>query len=186
LDLPKVTFVGVISADTSLNIPDFRSGERTFDLLTQVAGRAGRGHAKGHVLIQTYCPNHYAIKAASRHDYDAFYEEEIKMRKSLGLPPFYRLVELRMQGKNEEALRKSIESLAENLGKKGEDPSSKGMNLKMLGPSPDRVPKVRGNFCYRLIIKSKKIEPLALCLKNILRDGHRFQGLVVSVDVDPL
>ena len=94
LDLPLVTLVGVVIADTSLNLPDFRAGERTFQLLSQVAGRAGRGQSGGQVVIQTYNPNHYAIQAAARHDYKAFYEQEIKFRRQLKEPPFTQLASL--------------------------------------------------------------------------------------------
>ena len=94
LDIPSVTLVGVISADTSLNLPDFRAGERTFQLLSQVAGRAGRGKAGGRVIIQTFAPEHYAIQAAASHDYAAFYAQEIAYRRQLNYPPFSRLVQL--------------------------------------------------------------------------------------------
>ncbi|GAI46382.1 unnamed protein product, partial [marine sediment metagenome] len=92
LDLPLVTLVGVVSADTSLNLPDFRAGERTFQLLSQVAGRAGRGILGGRVIIQTYSPEHYAIQAAAKHDYASFYDKEIAYRRQLHNPPFTRLV----------------------------------------------------------------------------------------------
>ena len=94
LDLPLVTLVGVVNADTSLNLPDFRAAERTFQLLSQVAGRAGRGFKSGKVIIQTYSPEHYAIKAAAKHDYKLFYEQEIAYRRQLNNPPFSRLVSL--------------------------------------------------------------------------------------------
>ena len=91
LDLPKVTLVGVINADTTLHMPDFRAAERTFQLLTQVAGRSGRGDLPGEVLIQTYSPDHYSITAAAAHDYEGFYKNEMRVRRALGYPPFSHL-----------------------------------------------------------------------------------------------
>jgi len=95
-DFPFITLVGVISADTSLNMPDFRAAEKTFQLITQVAGRSGRGDAPGKVIIQTFNPQNYALKHAQDHDYKAFYEEEIELRKALRYPPFSRIINLRM------------------------------------------------------------------------------------------
>jgi primosomal protein N' (replication factor Y) len=97
-DLPRVTLVGVLAADLSLNIPDFRAGERTFQLLTQVAGRAGRGALAGKVIIQTYNPNHYSIQAAKNQDFHFFYQTEIQFRKEMSYPPFSRLVNIRLEG----------------------------------------------------------------------------------------
>ncbi|MDD5423073.1 MAG: primosomal protein N', partial [Candidatus Omnitrophica bacterium] len=107
LDFPQVTLVGIVSADVSLNIPDFRSSERTFNLLTQVSGRAGRGEDGGEVIIQTYAPGHYAILCAAKHDYDKFYEEEIVSRKELLFPPFINLVKITVRARNEELTRKA-------------------------------------------------------------------------------
>ena len=105
LDLPLITLVGVVSADTGLNLPDFRAGERTFQLLSQVAGRAGRGTLGGQVIIQTYSPEHYAIQAAAGHDYTLFYKREIEYRRQLRNPPFSRLARLTYSHVNDAALR---------------------------------------------------------------------------------
>lgn len=102
LDFPNVTLVGVLNADTALNLPDFRSSERTFQLLTQVAGRAGRADKEGEVLIQTYNPNHYAIAFAKEQDYEGFYRYEMGIRKNLGYPPYYFTVGLTLSHKSEE------------------------------------------------------------------------------------
>ncbi len=102
LDFPNVTLVGVLNADTALNLPDFRSSERTFQLLTQVAGRAGRADKEGEVLIQTYNPNHYAIAFAKEQDYEGFYRYEMGIRKNLGYPPYYFTVGLTFSHKSEE------------------------------------------------------------------------------------
>ena len=103
-DFPFITLVGVISADTSLNMPDFRAAERTFQLITQVAGRGGRGDTPGKVIIQTFNPDHYALKHAQNHDYKSFYEEEIDFRKALQYPPFGRIINLRLSSIKKDAL----------------------------------------------------------------------------------
>src|SRR5258708_2454708 len=116
-DFPKVTLVGVVDADVSLHLPDFRSAERTFDLLTQVAGRTGRGAAKGKVLVQTHHPEHYALQAAREHDYLRFYDEEIKHRESLNYPPYCRLVPLVIRDRKEPVALTAPENLVEKLAK---------------------------------------------------------------------
>jgi len=181
LDIPQVTLVGVVSADTALNLPDFRAGERTFDLLTQVAGRAGRGDRPGHVVVQTYCPTHYAIRAASRHDYAAFYREEIEMRKRLGLPPFVHLVELTIQDRSRHRVQAAAEALRAALvrviGRR---------RIGILGPAPHRIAAVRGIFRWHLVLKARQIDPLVKIISETLGEGRRFHGLPVIVDVDPL
>jgi primosomal protein N' (replication factor Y) len=181
LDIPQVTLVGVVSADTALNLPDFRAGERTFDLLTQVAGRAGRGDRPGQVLIQTYCPDHYAIRAASRHDYHEFYRAEIRMRKRLTLPPFVHLIELTVQGRKPERVQRTAEALAEGLRSRG---SRRGITV--LGPAPHRLKTLRGVVRWRLVMKAHSVGPMVRVLRRCLDDGRRFHGLPVIVDVDPL
>jgi primosomal protein N' (replication factor Y) len=113
LDFPKVTLVGVVNADVTLNLPDFRASERTFNLLTQVAGRAGRGEEGGEVVIQTYAPSHYAILTASKHDYEKFYQEEIGTRKELSFPPFVHLIRLTLRSRNE---KKALDASARVRG----------------------------------------------------------------------
>lgn len=181
LDLPHVTLVGVVSADTSLNLPDFRAGERTFELLTQVAGRAGRGHRPGRVVIQTFCPTHYAIQAASRHDYHAFYREEIRMRKRLQLPPFTHLVELTVQGARAKRVEQTVQGLADALEAK-----ARGRAVRLLGPAPHRLATLRGTHRWRVVLKAKRVEPMLRVVRAVLQAGRRFRGLPVIVDVDPL
>src|SRR5205823_9963699 len=115
LDLPGVTLVGVVNADTILNLPDFTAAERTFDLLTQVLGRSGRGSAGGRGIVQTYLPDHYAIRAAAAHDYAAFARSELEGRKRFGYPPFGRLVLLQTQAKRLDTVIKRAESYASEL-----------------------------------------------------------------------
>jgi primosomal protein N' (replication factor Y) len=152
-DFPNVTFVGVVSADTSLHFPDFRSSERTFQLLTQVAGRAGRGEVFGEVVIQTFNPDHYSILRAKDQDYMGFYREEIEFRKALEYPPFSRFINFRLVGNNE----KRTKGMAEEMGRIGKSLLKKthGKEIEILGPSTAPFAKMRGNFGGRCWQKGK-------------------------------
>jgi len=182
-DFPQVTLVGVISADTSLNLPDFRAGERTFDLLTQMAGRSGRGDRPGRVLIQTYCPQHYAIQAAKRHDYEGFYEEEMAMRKRVGLPPWTHFIELMLRGRSQDRVQEAAEALGKLLRRRLGKDSAKGTDL--LGPAPHRIPKLRGAYRMSLILSGSDVMEMVKQLRQALQSGRRFRGLPVTVNVDP-
>lgn len=159
-DLPNVAVVGVISADTMLNLPDFRSAERTFALLTQVCGRTGRGFHPGKAIIQTYAPENYAIRAAAHHNYQEFYEREIVEREKYSYPPFSTLVKLTYSSKRAEKAQKEAEELAEALKRdcpfstKGTVPNE-GF-LEILGPSPAFIPKLAGKYRYQIVLKIKK------------------------------
>ncbi|MBN2097663.1 MAG: primosomal protein N', partial [Candidatus Omnitrophica bacterium] len=181
LDFPRVSLVGVISADTALNLPDFRSGERTFNLLTQVAGRAGRGEREGKVIIQTYVPEHYAISASIRHDYRQFYRQEIKSRNSLKLPPFSHLASLILRGRTQEKVEKVACHLSARLKKK-----SAGQNIQILGPAPAQVSKIRGSFLWNVLIKGKNVISLIGLLKQVIKNLSSYQGMRLTVDIDPL
>jgi len=181
LDFPQVTLVGVVSADTALNLPDFRAGERTFDLLTQVAGRAGRGERPGRVLIQTYCPTHYAIEAARHHDYQRFYAEEIRMRRRLTLPPFARLIELTLHGSSRQRVAEAAGALAAAL--KG---TAGRRRLTLLGPAPHRIPRLRRTYRMCVVLKGRSLSSMTAVLRRTLQPGRRFRGMPVTVDVDPL
>ncbi len=180
LDFPKVTLVGVVSADTALNLPDFRSAERTFNLLTQVAGRAGRGDLGGRVIIQTYTPGHYAIQAAKNHDYNSFYGKEISFRKELNLPPFTHMVSLTFRTYNEENVLKAAEKLKKSLEKK--DTSKK---VKVLGPAPSVIPRVRGMYRWNLFLTSDNVENITSLLKKVLKGRKKEKGVMIAVDVEP-
>ena len=180
-DIPHVTLVGVISADTSLNLPDFRAGERTFDLLTQMAGRAGRGSQPGRVLLQTFCPEHYAIQAAKEHDYHRFYEHEIRMRRRLRLPPFVHLIELTLVGSSAERVTVVAASLADALRR-----AIGRRRVSLLGPAPHRVPKLRRRVRMCLLLKGAAVETMVGLLRSVLTPSRTFGGLPVIVDVDPL
>ncbi|MDD5634219.1 MAG: primosomal protein N', partial [Candidatus Omnitrophica bacterium] len=158
LDFPKVTLVGVVSADANLNLPDFRSGERTFNLITQVAGRAGRGDLGGEVIVQSYTPEHYAVSLAAKHDYHGFYDREIIARKELNFPPFVSLVKITLKARKEDSVTKSAEDLARLLGEKIKD-------ISILGPAPSPMPKLRGYFRWNILIKSHDREKIVKDLR---------------------
>lgn len=178
LDFPLVTLVAVVSADITLNIPDFRSGERTFNLLTQVGGRAGRGEDGGEVIIQTYTPDNYAIIAAAKHDYDKFYDEEIISRKELLFPPFTNLIKVVVRAKNEELTQKTASELAEALRQEDKD-------AMVAGPAPAPMARVRGYFRYNILLKGKDKTVMCALLKKVLGVFRKPHGVLIAVDVDP-
>lgn len=179
-DFPRVTLVGVISADTALNLPDFRSAERTFNLLTQVAGRAGRGSLPGRVIVQTYTPHHYAIQAASRQDYDQFYRQEISIRRELHLPPFTRLVQLMVRSLSKTKALETAQKIAEEC--RGRFPSE----VEVLGPAPDRIPRLRRQHRWQVLLKTPRLDLVQEGLTDLLRHARSHRGCYVAVDVDPL
>jgi primosomal protein N' (replication factor Y) len=155
LDLPLVTLVGVVSADTALNLPDFRAGERTFQLLSQVAGRAGRGTRGGKVIIQTYTPEHYAIQAASRHDYASFYNKEVEYRRQLRNPPFTRLACLVYSHGNDTLCLREAERMKRLLI---QEIDSKGIaDIEVIGPAPAFIHRLRGRFRWQLILRGSEL-----------------------------
>lgn len=179
LDFPQVTLVGVVSADVSLNVPDFRASERTFNLLTQVAGRAGRGEDGGEVIVQTYAPSHYSILTAAKHDYEKFYEQEIISRKELSFPPFTTLVKITVRARNEKLTADVAASLAEEIRKHAKA-------IAITGPAPAPVTRVRGYYRYNILLKGK--DRLALCglMRGVLETFRKPHGVLVAVDVDPM
>jgi primosomal protein N' (replication factor Y) (superfamily II helicase) len=180
-DIPNVTLVGVVSADVGLGLPDFRAAERTFQLLTQAAGRAGRGDLPGIVLIQTINPEHYAIRYASEQNYDGFYEKEIQFRKLMRYPPFAALANVLVRSqKQEDALEMSTE-----LGRML-DPAPEG--LKILGPAEAPVPKLKSEFRYQLLIKAVDRKRLNETLRELRRftEERKWSPTALVIDVDPL
>lgn len=181
LDFPRVSLVGVVSADTALNLPDFRSGERTFNLLTQVGGRAGRGEAEGRVIVQTYVPEHYAIVASKKCDYRQFYQQEIKSRKALRLPPCAHLVNLTLRSRHQKKVKELSYDLSARLKK---EMPAKG--IEVLGPAPAAVSRVRGNYRWNVLLKGRSAQRLVKLLRGVLADCKRYKGARLSVDVDPI
>jgi primosomal protein N' (replication factor Y) len=175
LDLPLVTLVGVVTADTALHLPDFRAGERTFQILTQVAGRAGRSILGGKVIIQTYTPEHYGIQAASRHDYESFYQQELAFRREQGYPPFSRLVKLVYIHRDERRCQEEAEKLHRVLRNKIARLGLPGVDL--IGPAPCFFRRLRGQYRWQIIVRGQDPHPLLQDLALPL--GWR-------VDVDPV
>lgn len=175
LDLPLVTLVGVISADTALYLPDYRSGERTFQLLTQVAGRAGRGLLGGRVILQTYAPDHYAIAAAAEHDYHAFYAQEMQKRAEIGYPPFSRLVRLEVRATDSERAREVAQKLHARLRRRIRE--EKRVETHLIGPAPCFYPRVDDLYRWHVIVRG----PDPATLVGDLRGSDR-----LIVDVDPV
>ncbi|MDO8578374.1 MAG: primosomal protein N', partial [Dehalococcoidales bacterium] len=175
LDMPRVTLVGVINADTGLNLPDFRAGERTFQLLSQVAGRAGRGPMGGRVVIQTYSPEHYTIQAAAKHDYNLFFKQEIDYRRQLSQPPFTRLAGMIYSHGSDELCRKEAERMKRELNEEKEANGLRDINI--LGPAPAFIRRRRGHFRWQLVVRGS--HPSAF-----LREIDVPQGW--KIDIDPI
>lgn len=180
LHFPKIKFVGIINADMILNIPDFKAAERTFSLITQVAGRAGRVGERGIVMIQTLNPEHYAIQCAKGHDYETFYTQEINFRKILFMPPFTRLLRLVIRGKNELSVEKDSVKLADILKGKGD------RAVKILGPAPCLFSKINNNFRYQILLKSKNIKNLQGIAGKALNNFKIYHRNYLEIDVDPI
>jgi len=180
-DFPQVTLVGVISADVSLNLPDFRSSERTFGLLTQVGGRAGRGKDAGEVVIQTYTPSHYAIREAAKHDYEAFYKREIGYREELDLPPFFHIIKITLQSTGETVAKEAATALSDHLKDK-----FKEEKVIIAGPAPGIMPKVKNRYIWNILLKTKKPLETSSKVKSLLDEFGRIRRTFVSVDVDPI
>ncbi|MBI4417392.1 MAG: primosomal protein N', partial [Ignavibacteriales bacterium] len=188
LDFPHVTLVGVISADTQMLLPDFRSAERTFQLLTQVAGRAGRSNLAGEVVIQTMQAGHYSLKHVLTHDYKGFYKEELAYRKELEYPPFSRIVLVEFSGENEGEVQSAAQKFGQILKNDGVEKTS-----RLLGPADAAIPKVRNRFRKFILLKNSKVndpsgrrvlEALKRAREKVEAELKRRQVLV-TIDVDP-
>ena len=161
-DFHNVTLVGVISVDIGLGLPDFRSAERTFQVLTQVAGRAGRGSLPGRVLIQTYYPEHYALRHASEQDYEGFYNEEIRFRSNLSYPPFVVLASILVRHKDLEEAERTANILRNAL-----DAANQARDCRILGPAPASIARLKGEHRIQVLLKS----PSRKALREVLEIG---------------
>ncbi|MBN3032558.1 MAG: primosomal protein N' [Candidatus Saganbacteria bacterium] len=177
LDLASVTLVGIVSADLGLHLPDFHAGEHTFQLLTQVAGRAGRHQLPGKVVLQTYSPDNYIIKAAVNHDYQAFYEQEIEQRRELGYPPFVELVSLLITGADRELAGQAAGELGGLL--------SQNLPTGVLGPVPAVVPRLRGEWRHQILLKGSDLAVMRRAVEASLGRLTLPRGVRVMVDVEP-
>jgi primosomal protein N' (replication factor Y) len=179
-DFHGVTLVGVVNADATLNFPDFRSAERTFALLTQVAGRAGRGELPGRVIIQTRNPDHYALACAGSHDYRSFYEQEVAFRQELGYPPFGHLVNLVLSGNNVDQVAAAAQGLAVALLQAAGE-------VEVLGPAPCPLAKLRGKSRVQILLKSPTRPSLRRLLARLPALRKKIPaGVALAVDVDPV
>ncbi|MFC4775493.1 primosomal protein N' [Paenibacillus sp. GCM10023252] len=195
LDFPHVTLVGVIAADTSLNLPDFRAGERTFQLLTQVAGRAGRHHLPGEVVVQTYTPEHYAITTAQQHDYESFVYEELRHRRVMGYPPFCRLILVTMSHEQltllttvADQFSSKLRELAAEEGWLGPLERPVPRALDVLGPVASPIARMKDRYRFQCMIKYRgSIDASALIRKALkpFTEGPPQRQVQFSVDVDP-
>ncbi|MGT2935740.1 primosomal protein N' [Streptococcus castoreus] len=182
LDFPDVTLVGVLNADTSLNLPDFRSSEKTFQLLTQVSGRAGRAHKPGEVLIQTYNPDHYAIRLAKQQDFEAFYRYEMAIRRQMAYPPYYFTVGITLSHRlEEEVIKKAYQVMG--LLKEG-----LSEHIKILGPTPKPIARTHNLYHYQIILKYRFEDHLEETLNHILDWSQEIDNrdLKVIIDHEPL
>lgn len=181
LDFPNVTLVGVLNADTALNLPDFRSSERTFQLLTQVSGRAGRGDKLGEVIIQTFNPDHYAITLAKEQNYEAFYQHEMNLRRQGKYPPYYYTVQLVVSHEEEIKAAKKIYEITEKIE------HSLSPQAIVLGPIPKAMARVNRRYFYQTVVKYRFEEHLGQVLEEILQESQKDirQGLRVTIDMEP-
>ena len=177
----------MVSADSGLSFPDFRSAERTFQLLTQVAGRAGRGQAPGRVVIQSFYPDHYALRYARSQDYSGFYEKEIEFRRLLGYPPFHRLVQILIRtGSAQQGLRtgeKVAQALKQSASRQGA-----GAGIRVMGPAAAPLEKLRGRYRFQVLLKAARRQNIHVILKEAFEElgKHRVPLKDIHVDVDPL
>ncbi|MGH7848634.1 MAG: replication restart helicase PriA, partial [Candidatus Binatia bacterium] len=184
-DVAGVTLVGVLLADLSLNVPDFRAAERTFQLLSQVAGRAGRGDDPGKVIVQTYAPDHFALQSVVAHDYRGFFFSEIEFRRALSYPPFSRLALLRLEGARAAEVERCAHVLGERLRAAVKKAGYEGDELHILGPASAPIERLRGRYRFQILLKGRRS---ARVLEHARRAQSLFTGprsVRFRVDVDP-
>src|ERR1035437_4863907 len=182
LHFPNVTLVGIIYADLALHQPDFRAGERTFQLLTQVAGRAGRGDIEGEVFVQAFTPFHPAIQFARRHDFEGFYEQELEFREQLKYPPVGRIALLTLKGRNEEKVKFSADYLKLELGKAVGDIK----DLIIAGPAPAPLVKAETYYRYQIMLRAQRMTALSQRLALLIRSLTLPEDVTLAVDIDPV
>lgn len=181
LDFKDVTLVGIIAADLSLNLPDYRAAERTFQLITQVAGRAGRGNKAGTVILQTYNPENYSIIYAAENNYKSFYEEEIIIRKLREYPPFSKILCINLSSENEENLIKCIQNLADKIRIKNYESDK----IELLGPCPCGVSKIKNLHRWQIILKGQFDDDYAMDIKNLVYEQINYKNIRIGIDINP-
>ena len=183
LDFPNVTLVGVVNADLALHLPDFRAAERTFQLIAQVAGRAGRGDKPGRVLVQTFSPDHPAIQAAVRHDYQAFARHEMPLRQAFGDPPVGEMIRRVLRG----PVQAVVSEFANHVGEQILAAAGKlDPGVRVLGPAPAPMPKLRDKFRYHLQVQGRDGEVLRQVVRTATTETKPPRDVEWMVDVDPL
>ena len=186
LDFPNVTLVGVISADTALNFPDFRAGERSFNLLTQVAGRSGRGKAGGDVIIQTYMPKHYSVQASKTHDYQNFYRQEIAYREELFYPPLTHAATLLLRGEVEADVIRLANTIFERLKMLK---TQRFPDVEIRGPVAAPLSKIMGKFRWHFFLRNSNVEKLREFIRRAVRSNDSPplpRNIDLVVDIDPV
>ena len=177
-----MTNVGVIAADSMLHLPDFRASERSFQLLTQVSGRAGRHELPGEVVVQTYTPEHYSVVLASEYDYEGFFQREMNFRKQVGYPPYYFMVLINLSHENHVQVNQMANELANELAKNLSKESI------LLGPTPSPMLRIKDRYRYQCMIKYKRKEEVDQALRSVLEHFKREvtqNKLQMTIDFDP-
>ncbi|MCF8067652.1 MAG: primosomal protein N' [Desulfobacterales bacterium] len=188
-DFPNITLVGIICADLSLSFPDFRAGENTFQLLAQVAGRAGRGEQPGRVILQTYTPDHFCIRSAKDQDFEAFYEKEISFRKALNYPPFSRIVQIKISGKDKKMTKYHALRLGDIINTCHQKNSTYKNTIEVLGPCEAPLAKIAKRYRWQILLKGNSVKPLHSFIRKVLFENGavpKSRYVSVVIDVDPV
>ena len=180
LDFPNVSLVGVLAADMMLYVDDYKATEKTFQLITQVCGRAGRGEIRGKAIIQTYSPTHWVLECAKNQDFKSFYSKEIKLRQTMDYPPFKDIVHIVVSGENSNTAHTLIREFALNLIKSFEE---NNISATILGPTPSPIPKIENRYRFRIIIKCKADDKIRKLLKEHILKINK-SDCVVSLDIN--
>lgn len=188
-DFPDITLVGIICADLSLSFPDFRAGERTFQLLAQVAGRAGRGDRPGRVILQTYNPEHFCIAAARNQDFYSFYQQEIGFRQALAYPPFSRMIQLKISGKDPQATQKHAHLLGDHCRKLKAIHSAYYQSVEIMGPIEASLTRIARRYRWQILLKGLNSAALHQFINQLMAESHSVfthRRIQVAIDVDPV
>jgi primosomal protein N' (replication factor Y) len=181
LHFPNVTLVGIVHADLALHIPDFRAGERTFQLLTQVAGRAGRGDVEGEVFVQAFTPFHPAIQYARRHDFSGFYEQEMEFRRQLKYPPLSRIALLLIKGRHEERVKLSAAHVKQELEKQ----TANMRDVIIAGPAAAPLARAKGDYRHQIMLRTTQMSALSTALTHLAAALTLPEDVTLTIDVDP-
>jgi primosomal protein N' (replication factor Y) len=187
-DFPNITLVGIICADLSLSFPDFRACERTFQLLAQVAGRAGRGDKPGSVILQTYNPDHFSIAAARQQDFIAFYRQEIHFRKALNYPPYSRMIQLKISGKDPQGTENHARLLGDLCRGLKTNHSDDYQRVEIMGPIEASLTRVAGRYRWQVLLKGLTATALHQFINQLMSENPTVfarHTVLVTIDVDP-